>query len=188
MSDNGTLDDRYLEWLYKQIAAVSNPNPIRSYWNLAKQLYTIEFVWLISNDDNREADGKCLRMEFMDDVHIDDRDTQWLELECSMLEMLIALARRASFEACGETIDWFWKMLENVGLRGYTDYMYANEPGVEETVYNVIQDIIDRKYKRNGEGGLFPLQHPHQDQRKVELWYQLSAYLLEGEYVDKNCP
>jgi hypothetical protein len=30
-------------------------------------------------------------------------------------------------------------------------------------------------------GGFFPLTHPNDDQRKVEIWYQMNAYLDELE-------
>ena len=44
---------------------------------------------------------------------------------------------------------------------------------------------VERRYKRSGEGGLFPLKNAAKDQRKVEIWYQLSSYLLEN-YVDNE--
>lgn len=177
---NGTVDDRYLEWLYSKIAVVRNTNPRRSWWSLARRLYMSPFTWFVPNDDNRAADGIALRREFAES-HGVELPEEWVTLECSMLEMLIALARRASFDSHGSAAEWFWKMMENVELQNYTDDVY--EISIEETVDEVVARINERTYGPTGYGGLFPLQYARQDQRRVELYYQLQAYLLEGLYV-----
>lgn len=178
----GTLDDLYFEWLYKQVAASGNRNPRRSYWNLMRHLYTMPFIWEIRNDENRAEDGKELRHEFIDECDIQDIEINWLQLECSVLEMLIGLSRRASFESQGEPLEWFWRMLENLKLRDYTDSVWNDmtQEDVEDTMFRV----MNRTYEANGDGGLFPLENAQEDQRGKELWLQLSAYILEGGYVD----
>lgn len=181
MANNGTIDDNYFEWLYGKIGSVRNRNPSRSYWELAKQLYSKEFVWSIPNDDNREGDGKDLRVEFMYETQLEDVEPDWLALECSVLEMLIALAERAAFEDSSETMEWFWIFLSNLGLRDITDDNYNDDTYVY--IEDAIDRVLNRTYKRNGDGGLFPLRHAKQDQRKVELWYQMSAYLLERDAI-----
>ncbi len=143
-----------------------------------RQLYVKEFVWLIPNDDNRAEDGKALRYEFINEQGIDEVDQEWLDLGCSFLEMLIALARRAAFESDDEVVEWFWRFIFNLGLNNHTDSAYTRE--TEREVDNVLDTVIFRTYDADGLGGLFPLTHPRQDQRKVELWYQLAAYLTEG--------
>lgn len=175
----GTLDDQYLEWLYQSIGVVRNQNPHRSFWQLANQLYRTPFIWSVHNDDNRAEDGKALRIEFVDALEFDvmEIDPGWLELDCSVLEMLIALARRAAFQSDEHPGDWFWKMATHLGIR-YPDSVYS-EQVQREVKYNVNR-FLHRKYKKNGDGGLFPLRHAQRDQRTIELWYQLSAYLLEG--------
>jgi hypothetical protein len=92
-----------------------------------------------------------------------------------MLELLIGLSRRLSFEAEREPKYWFWRLVENAGLYKIMD----NELGLEETIDRALEMIIWRTYESDGTGGLFPLRWPKKDQRKVELWYQLSAYVLE---------
>lgn len=180
---NGSLDDQYLEWIYKEIGAVRNRNPARSYWRLAKLLYTTPFTYFVGNDENRAMDGCELRIEFLEEKHIDqDEAAPWLALECSVLEMLVGLARRAAFESYGQTGDWFRLFIRNLEFLGYTDAVWST--AVERTVNERVDELIHRKYQRNGLGGLFPLRRPGMDQRKVELWYQLSAYLLEGDYMD----
>lgn len=181
MRNSGTLDDLYITWLYDQIADVKELKPSRSFWNLARQLYCTEFHWMIPNDDNREEDGKCLRNEFIRDCDIQDTEVNWLILPCSMLEMMIALARRASFESQGTPGDWFWKFIENLEIV-YADDNYSEI--VQDEIAAALERINNRTYDRNGDGGMFPLKHAEYDQRRVELWYQLSAFILEGDYVD----
>lgn len=181
MDNQGTLDDLYLEWLYGQIAAVKNRNPARSYWELARQLYRTPFIWMVPNDDNRAEDGKSLRDEFIDECDIQDLEVNWMAIGCSMLEMLIGLSRRAAFQSFGEPSEWFEKFLTNLGIH-FSDAQYNGI--VRDEVDIALDRVNNRTYEPNGDGGLFPLRNADRDQRKIELWYQLSAYLLEGGYVD----
>lgn len=175
----GTVDDRYFEWLYSLVGSVRNRNPSRSYWGLTKQLYKREFVWFVPNDDNRVEDGKELRYEFIQEIDFDEVDPLWMDLGSSVLEVLIALARRASFQTDKEADEWFYIFLENLELSSFVDGSYG--PGAETEVDIVIERFIFRTYGPDGSGGLFPLRGPHKDQRDVELWYQLASYLLENE-------
>lgn len=171
------LDEHYLTWLYGQVANVRARKPSKTYWNLFKQLYTTEFIWFVPNDDNRVEDGRDLRYEFFDIYDIDDED-EWLGLGCSFLELLFGLARRLTFEAEHDVNYWFWVLLNNLDLSQYNDETYS-EKSAEGKIGNVVDDVIWRTYSPDGSGGLFPLKNADQDQRDVELWYQLSAYVIE---------
>jgi hypothetical protein len=171
------LDELYFRWLCAQVTNVKLKNPARTYWSLLRQLHSKEFVWIIPNDDNRLEDGRDLRYEFVETEGLSDVDHEWLSLGCSMLEMLVGLARRLAFEDDNNPADvWFWHMLDNLDLRRCTDKSNYDMQDVEE----ILDNVIWRTYSRNGRGGLFPLKHADQDQREVELWYQQSAYLLEN--------
>lgn len=172
---NRPLDELYLRWLYSLVGSITLRDPSKTYWILLKHLYTKEFVWLIPNDDNRLEDGKDLRSEFLE---IEDANPpqDWLDLGCSMLEMLIGLARRMAFETDRDPRDCFWELIVNLKLDQSTDM----RPLSASTINFVLDTVIWRTYRSNGAGGLFPLKKPKQDQRDVELWYQLSAYILEG--------
>lgn len=172
------LDELYFVWLYGQVGKVEIDHPARSYWDLLKILYTKEFVWFVPNDDNRVEDGRDLRLEFAADEGIADVDQSWLQLGCSMLEMLVALSRRLSFLGEGEARTWFWLMLENIKLDGYVD---ASSLDVKQ-IDKILDKVIWRTYTARGVGGLFPLKRTTDDQRKVEIWYQLNAYLIENGY------
>lgn len=179
---HNTLDNLYIEWLYKKFASVRNRNPATSYWELARFLYAKRFIWRVSNDDNRVADGIDLRYEFLDTVRRapDPLEVQdWLELECSMLEMLVALCLRIANEAEGSQSQWFWQLMRNLEIDRYSDDIW--EISIEEEVEEVVDRINNRTYSRDGHGGLFPLRRARRDQRKVELWFQKEAYLLEDD-------
>jgi len=174
----GTIDDQYLEWLYGQIGSIRNNDPARAYWELAKQLYRTRFTWSVYYDDNRAEDGKCLREEFLHVMDFDILESDpWLTEDCTVLEMLIALSRRAAFESSEEAGDWFWKMIDNLEIR-YPDQVYSNQ--VQMDVAHKLNVFLNRQYQRNGDGGLFPLRNAKRDQRKIEIGFQLEAYLLEG--------
>src|SRR5687768_4397946 len=168
---DGTLDDLYLAWLYEQVV---RPQRL-TYWSLLRQLYKIEFTWFVPNDGNRAEDGKDLRHEWQDRLGI-PVDPDWMKLPCSFLEMLVALSRRMEFEAEESPEYWFFDLLENLGFQGYHD----NSGYSRNDVTRQVQIVLDRQYDKNGRGGLFPIIDTSKDQRRVELWYQMSEYLLQG--------
>lgn len=181
---HGTADDRYFEWLYSHIGPVEYNNPRHTFWSLARQLYVTKFRWFVHNDENRAADGIQLREEFMDRWGHEGVEPNWLDLECSVFEMLIALSERLAFESYGEVSDWFWKLMENLGLTAYNDLTY-NAVHSDE-IAEAVNRVLDRTYGRDGTGGLFPLREGRRDQRRIELWYQKEAYLLEGLRVNNG--
>jgi hypothetical protein len=169
------LDELYFQWLYSQVGSIETTNPAVTYWGLMRKLYTKEFVWIVPNDDNRVEDAKLLREEFLNDKKIVDPDEHWMTIGCSMLELMIVLSKMMAFEMNDEPGDWFWELLDNLGLDEYRD----NDPISDDDIDGILNEVIFRTYEPDGSGGFFPLVNPTADQREVELWYQLSAYLLE---------
>ena len=43
-----------------------------------------------------------------------------------------------------------------------------------------VECLLERRYLEDGDGGLFPLKCPRKDQRRVEIWYQMSAWVIEN--------
>ena len=131
----------------------------------------MQFTWTVPNDDNRLHDGLELRFEFLND------DSGFM-YECTVLEMLIALARRCSFEDGSPEDIWFWHFMRNLGLTEFNDEQWDDH--VANHVHNVVSNMVERSYSRNGSGGLFPIENAKRDMRRIELWYQMSLYILEG--------
>lgn len=171
------LDDRYLTWLYSQVGSVKTRQRVRTHWSLLRQLYNTIFVAIVPHDENRIADARDLRHEFLAETEDEQGDLEWMRSPCSMLELLIILSRQLAFEMDDDCVIWFWHLLEVLELGKFNDLEYDEE--VQEEVARIVDRVIWRTYSPDGRGGLFPLRNPDRDQRKIELWYQLNAYLLE---------
>lgn len=179
------LNDQYFTWMCQLVMKQHHlPKYSRnhSYYKLLHFLHSTAFNYTIPMDGNREADGIDLRYRFgyenniRDSViarYLDDR-------ECSVLEMMIALAIRCEENIMDDpdigdrTSQWFWNMIINLGLGEMNDVKYD-----EEYAQDVIERFLDRDYGRNGEGGLFTVKHSGRDLRNVEIWYQMCWYLDE---------
>lgn len=169
------LDELYFQWLYSQVADPEVPDPSLTYWKLLKILFTKEAVWLVENDENRLEDGKALRFDFLSEKRSTGTNHEWVNVGCSVLELMVGLSRRLAFEAEGEPHYWFWRMTDNLGLLRYSDDLSFPVNRVED----ILNRVIFRTYKRTGLGGFFPLKYTKKDQRKIEIWYQAAEYLRE---------
>lgn len=172
------LDELYLVWLYGQVANTTIKAPRKTYWDLMRALFTTEFVWFVPNDDARVEDGRELRSEFLYDAEIPEVDPDWMDQGCSFLEMLIALSRRVAFQTDNSASYWFWRLIDNLGLGECND---MHKGHLADIVEEVTDRITFRTYDPDGRGGLFPLKHADMDQTKVEIWFQMQAYVLELE-------
>jgi hypothetical protein len=156
----------YLDWLGSQVRVDNG----KSYTHLLSALLEKEFVWLIPNDDNRIADGLEIRQEFTEETGIR------VEGVCSVLEVILGLARRLEFMAGGDAPGWAWQMICNLGLHKFADPIGTRKAF---KVDEILQALVWRNYDPDGSGGFFPLAWTDEDQTKVEIWYQLSAYVEE---------
>lgn len=172
------IEESYFRWLCVKVNRVDHPTPSLTYWNLFRQLYSTEFAWILSGDDNRAEDGVELRTEFLTESRLPYNE-DWESMGCSVFEMLIAFARKAQFNA-GETPEfWFWHMLDNLGLATANDA--ENVP--PEEIDEILSILIWRQYDDLGHGGLFPMEHSPHDQREVEIWYQFCEYLVDIDWT-----
>lgn len=178
MDENGVID--YFSWLCTQTQAPVAANRKRTYWSLLGQLHTKSFRWFVGNDENRNEDGVLLREEYRDTFDLEEEPDQ-PDFPASILEVFIALSRRVAYESYGTPAEWFWLFIENLGLKQYVDAGYT--PHAAEAVDIALEIFLDRRYNRDGVGGIFPLNSTRIDQRKTEIWYQSQQYLLESNAV-----
>ena len=181
MRVNETTINDYFEWLYNSVCVNKYSSSI-SYRKLLSRLHSIPFRYSIPKDGNRADDGVGLRYRFANEtqIHEDLVETVVDELEgpCSVLEMMIALAIRCEVDIMDDphygdrTKQWFWGMIVNLGLGSMSDAKYNRDE-----VDAIINRFLDRKYERDGRGGLFRVENCDRDLRKVEIWYQLCWYL-----------
>lgn len=169
------LDEPYLKWLYEQVADPDLQDQSLTFWEVLRLLYKTEFVWVVPNDMNRIVDGKALRDEFVNSQGLSNVDPHWMDLGCSVLELMVGLSRRMEFEADGTPHYWFWILMENLGLERYTDDIDLPSEDIED----VLDRLIYRQYEPDGLGGFFPLRMPRKNQLTQEIWNQMNDYLLE---------
>ncbi len=159
-------------------ALVNQPGP--SYDILFDIAWITNYEYHIPNDDNRAADGLGLRRRFEYETSNKLPDLG----PCRILEFLIGLAIRLN-EAVYDNNEpnaeryWFWILMGTLELDEYTDEYDFD--AIHEEIYDIFGRLNARQYDQDGgNGGLFPLENPSQDQRGVEVWYQMQAYLSEN--------
>jgi len=172
---NTKLREDYIHWLADQLREESDDNG-ETYRELIELMFDKEFVYTIDMDENRIEDGLALRTEFGYASHRRVTHKQMERLgPCSFLEVLIGLSRRLSFNAGGSAPTWAWTLMKNLDLQKMSDPLGRARPIAEE----IMDTVIQRAYSSDGSGGFFPLSWSDDDQTRIELWYQMHAYILE---------
>lgn len=178
----------YFNWLCEKVCINREED---SYYILAKTLHEKEFYGFVPNDENRASDGQELRKEYAreeTDTSLAERAVlDILSGPCTVFEMLIALAERINFILSSEkdsdnTAEYFWEMIRNLKLDELSDGLYFENGGTSRC-HRVLNTLLMRTYTRKGVGGLFPLKKCKDDQRNVEIWYQMCAYLEENHRI-----
>lgn len=179
MIDN--INNEYFKWLVFNVMGSNN----HTYCKLCKDLYDTQFKWLIPNDINRSFDGEKLREKFCIYMDYNFSDLSMSE-EANLLEVFYGLALRCEWNILDNYNNfdvryWFNKFLINLELNLFTDndyYFYGGKDKIDV----ILNRFMKRTYNKNGKGGLFPLRFCNENQRKVEIWYQMNSYLLENYY------
>lgn len=162
------IEETYFNWLFSKVS----DGVTRNYYGLLQILHETEFVWVVPFDRNRADDGIELREEFLRETGTEPNPL-WLEEPCSVFEALLAFSDRASFQTDIPIKDWFHEFLTNLRLDPYRVVSESDLP----QIHDILNTFIWRTYGPDGDGGLFPLRRSPNDQREVELWYQLFEYL-----------
>ena len=154
----------YFEWLCNKVGYNEDYDALLCY------LFNRDYKWVMDMDENRCQDGLWQRRMFMEQEGV--RGDPFNDKPCSILEMLVALAVRLEDDVMGDPdLCVFWRMIHNLGL---------DETGSEDMWDTIISGWMSRgSIDYDGSGGLFPLRHPRQNQRDVEIWGQAMDYLNE---------
>lgn len=174
------INNEYFEWLVTLVCDRRFGKGV-SYRKLLHRLYITDFRFSIPRDVNRAEDGRELRRRFILCNGYED----WYETvmehisgPCTVLEMIIALAIRCEESIMDDTQfgnrtgQWFWSMINNLGLGGMTD----DSADIDEVDF-VVDRFMNRDYEPNGKGGLFTIRRCEIDLRTVEIWVQMLWYL-----------
>lgn len=170
-------DQPYYDWLCSQIEIPKLPK--KTYDGLLELLHNVEFFWVVVGDDNRIADAREMRQEFL--RRMSERNPEKIsgyefKSFVSVLEIIIVVSRMLEWNASGEAPEWAWRLIENLHLIDCNDPFTPRKRAVAE---DILERFIWRTYERNGQGGFFPLVFAKKDQTKVEIWYQLNDYVME---------
>jgi len=159
------MTKNYFDWLHSQVVFTNN----KYEKILLNHLYETKMLVVLDRDNNRCEEGKALRNEYF----LETNNNVDYNKDANVLEVLIALARRC--DDMSENIRgveyWFRLFMITLGLDGIPDCEYITES---------LEMFMKRTYNSDGRGGLFPLKNPKNDQKKVELWYQMAQFINEN--------
>lgn len=174
MINSSVLD--YKNWLMNIVIDEDHS----CYNHLLTYLFSRDFHWSVPRDENRAIDGVHLREVFTDQYGY----SSGMDGPCTVLEMLIALSVRASEDILwdGEN-NWtpfiFWTMINNLGLIDAIDNNFY-----QHFVEEKIDIFLDRKYDKNGFGGLFLPSHFYSQIPKkwenLEVWDQMNVWINDN--------
>lgn len=166
--------EAYFHWLVPQTSTGGHQH--HTYVDVLRLMHQKEFVWLVPNDDNRIVDAKDLRGEFLRETNAPMTILMDHFGYVSVLEVLIAVSRRLAFLAGESAEGWAWQLMENLDLHRMSDPLSKRKA---KRVDEILEKLVWRTYDPDGQGGFFPLAWSERDQTKVEIWYQMQAYVGE---------
>ena len=172
--------DTYFCWLYDQVNETRNMESTQSYSTICDMMHRMKFRVIVKLDDNRVGDAADLRNTFNREAGVFSplEEADLLFADASIFEVLVALAMRADRIVSITQYKWFMIFIENLGLEKWNDnYCLIHSTWPAQRILNKLNN---RTYRRDGHGGLFPLRNPAHDQREVEIWYQMGAWINQN--------
>lgn len=172
------LNARYFDYMCSLVC--SGKRRRGSYRKLLMLMNSVDFYYILPMDANRSEDGIELRYRFGADESVPEAEiATLLDIRpCSVLEMLVALCVRCEEsimdapDSEDKTGDWFFEMIESLGLVSMTDSRFSRRRALE-----IIHVFLDRNYEADGSGGLFYIPDCTEDLRGTEIWHQMMLYL-----------
>ena len=187
--EQAKVNSEYFEWMYHLVCSDNKIRKKISYRRLLSFLHSVVYIPRLEMDDNRRIDGIDLRYRFgYENGYPDTYIQTYLDKkDCSMLEMMVALACKVEEEITDNyiygdrTSQWFWSMVISLGLNGMEDSKFDSN-----YCEHVVDNFLIHNYKSNGDGGLFTLEHPARDLRDVDIWRQFMWYLNENSMEEEQ--
>ena len=185
------MNDLYEDWLIEQLGQTKDRT---GYSELCRILHDIPFLPVVQMDWNRNDEALNLMTERAESVHSTDdeiadalisREYQHPNGFCTMLELMLVLARRLQYELKDSEYEhgiayWFHELIDNTGLGKFNNYIVeADWDACASEITQICGAVIFRQYGWDGEGGFFPLTFCRIDQRNQELLVQMNYYIAE---------
>lgn len=178
-----SLNSDYHRWL---IGLVSPSGGLISGYDLLLDfLDTTIFYSVVANDENRAYDGLDLRLDFCDEYGLDYDIFEGIRDECTVFEMMVALAKRMEDDILGDpdlenrTYLWFQYMIDGLELPKMDDEHF-DLSYCEDILWHFLnrkprfgKDVLLFKYHstKNFKNGI---------SNSVEIWYQMHAFIREN--------
>lgn len=183
---DGELAQDYFRWLTNTV--------ISSDLEALPVLYILhsrDYYPMLIMDNSRASDGVRLRDEYIQERNGDYALTlganPWNDIQCSFLEMMIALAKRMTIEFYSDddgtpwyiTTKIFDNMLLSMGIYGDI---------TEEEINEKVNTFMQRSYEPTGAGSLFDLTGCTKDidWRVPPIWNQMLAWISTHYVVDEE--
>ena len=174
MQEQNKRNDRerlkYVRWLLYKMC-MDNADSLMLYLTLLD----IDFYWCDTyrDDANRAADARTLREDY---IYTTDEPLSGLSSVVSVLEVLVAMAERATPISYDYAYVWFNNFITNLGLDGLTDDYWTDDS--ENYVRKTIRKWLDRRFSPNGVGSPFRSNGTY-DVTKESMWNALQWYLAD---------
>jgi hypothetical protein len=185
MSEDHWLTEIYFAWLTHD--AFSAESEREEYHGVLRVLHDIPFYWTIWSDENRAGDAMSFRQsDFLSFQHgLDHLDQSWLEnwasASPSVLEVLLAIARRWSVYFEADVTFYFAHLFLNLGLDRFPGRILSTQ--MQEVIRVKMDDWMSRQFCVNGQGSPFPIKdlvaRGILDMRPLDIWSQMNAYSAE---------
>ena len=197
----------YFNWLCSLVGC-TNDGAFYPYKNLLDRLFQTPFEVMRYMDDNREVNGRMLRYYFESNhydygsneqspYHYDgDFYEETKDEPCSMLEMMIALAKDIDVGYLHSTTSrlfiWFWMMVESMGLACNVDGYWDNRHERSDVDFILHSFVINAHEDHDGlwvpTVKLFPIRN-EAFEKTGSLWEQMQIWYNEqGEYLEDLSP
>lgn len=170
--------DEYFQWLKEQADFIEFGD---DYDRLLSKLYAMDYTPVLRMDQNRLADAMTMRERICATYGF-----KRPAYSCSFLEFLVALSFRMHYicDAPNEyrVKEFFWRLLYNLQINEFSNHIWNEE--CERRVEDAVNRVNTHTFEADGAGGLFPMAAPKQNQRNLEVWYQLNQYLQDPNGQD----
>lgn len=164
---NGLATQKYIDWMYKQLDIPQEEGKMLD--RLFFHLLSKDFQYTHDSDANRASDGLALRENYISQEYGILVQPYFANDDCSILEMLVAFAKRIETDIMGEPGEdnptrWFKLMLDTIGVTRFSGLNYD-----EESVETLLQDPLV----------LFP-----GGDKSLSLWEQMQNYINKNYPID----
>ena len=172
------LEKMYFNWLLDAVTTKAEQN---AYSLVFTTLYSTDFISYDEFDDNLKENAADMRDDFYNfsktankliDIYGE------IDFETSILEVMVYLATRiedtimSNPDYGDRTRLWFWYMMESLDI-----IQYDNDRFDEPDIVQKLDNFVERRYEKNGYGGLFTLEDTKIDARKTNIWQQAMSFV-----------